>query len=111
MAGKFVAYTGKDKKHYFRLKAGNGQIILASQTYADKSGASNGIQSVMKNANDGAFERKTAKDGSPFFNMKAGNGQIIGKSQMYASESAMENGIASVIANAPDAEIKDITEA
>lgn len=106
----FELYKNDTGKYGFRLKAGNGQIILASQTYADKSGAINGIQSVIKNANDGAFERKTAKDGSPFFNMKAGNGQIIGKSQMYASESAMENGIASVISNAPDAEIKDITE-
>ena len=26
MAGKFVTFTGKDGKHYFSLKAGNGEI-------------------------------------------------------------------------------------
>lgn len=31
MAGKFVAYTGKDGKHYFRLKAGNGEVIFTSR--------------------------------------------------------------------------------
>ena len=93
----FELYKNDSGKFGFRLKAANGQIILASQTYEDKSGASNGIQSVINNANDGAFAKETAKDGSPYFNMKSGNGQIIGKSQMYASESARDNGIASVI--------------
>lgn len=100
----------KNHKFYFNLKAKNGQVILSSQGYADKSGAKNGIDSCKKNATDESkFERKTASNGKFHFNLKAGNGQIIGSSQMYASEAGMENGIASVMNNAPEAETEDQT--
>ncbi|MDZ7317275.1 MAG: YegP family protein [candidate division KSB1 bacterium] len=95
----------------FVLKASNGQVILTSETYKDKAGAKNGIESVKKNAiEDGRYERKTAKDGSPYFVLKAANGQIIGQSEMYSSPASMENGIESVKKNAPSAEIVDLTE-
>ena len=98
----------KSGKFYFNLKAGNGQVILSSQGYADMSGAKNGVESVMKNCGDDSrFERKTAANGKFHFSLKAGNGQIIGSSQMYASEAGMENGIASVKKNAPGAEVKE----
>jgi len=104
--GKFEIKTGSSGKPMFNLKAGNGQVILTSQSYASMDGCKNGIESVRKNSqDDGQFERKTAKDGSPFFTLNATNGQIIGKSEMYSSTDAMENGIASVKKNAPDAEV------
>lgn len=94
---------------HFVLKAKNGQVILSSQVYSSKSGATNGIESVKKNSsNDDLFERKTAKNGKFYFNLKSTNGQIIGSSQMYAGESGMENGIASVKTNAPNADVKEI---
>ncbi|MBU2951965.1 YegP family protein [Tamlana agarivorans] len=97
-----------NEKYYFHLKAKNGQIILASQGYADKSGAKNGIESVKTNcADDSKFERKTAANGKFHFNIKAANGQIIGSSQMYAATDGMENGIESVKTNAPTAEVVD----
>ncbi|MEM6717719.1 MAG: YegP family protein [Bacteroidota bacterium] len=100
-----------NQKFYFNLKAKNGQIIMSSQGYADKSGAKNGIESCKKNSTDDSkFERKTAKNGKFHFSLKAGNGQIIGSSQMYASEAGMENGIESVKKNAAGAETKDLTE-
>ncbi len=106
--GKFEIKTTDSGKTMFNLKAGNGQVILTSQSYASMDGCKNGIESVKKNAqNDAQFERKTAKDGSPFFTLNATNGQVIGKSEMYSSNDAMENGIASVKKNAPDAEVED----
>jgi len=105
----FELYKNDTGKFGFRLKAGNGQVVLASQLYTDKSGASNGIQSVMTNAKEDMFEKAIAKDGSFYFNLKATNGQVIGKSQMYSSESARDNGISSVITNAAEGEIKDLT--
>jgi len=104
--GKFEIKSSGSDKCMFNLKAGNGQVILTSQSYASMDSCKNGIESVRKNSQDDArFERKTAKDGSPFFSLTATNGQIIGKSEMYNSTSAMENGIASVAKNAPDAEV------
>lgn len=109
---KFQIFAGKSDKTYFRLNAKNGQQILASQGYADKSGCKNGIESVRKNAPlDERYDRKTASNGKFFFNLLAGNKQIIGTSQMYTTEAARDNGIESVKTNAPDAPVEDETAA
>ena len=106
--GKFEIKKDKAGKFRFSLKAGNGQVILASQGYASRSGCENGIESVRKNSKkDSMFDRCTAKNGSPYFCLKSTNGQVIGNSEMYSSNSAMENGIASVKKNAPKASVVD----
>lgn len=108
MAGTFEISTRKNGEFQFVLKAGNGQVILASEGYSAKAGAQNGIESVRKNATSEAnFERLTAKDGSPYFTLKAGNGQVIGHSEMYSSAAARDNGIRSVMDNAPGAAMSD----
>ncbi len=59
VAGKFEIYQDKRGEFRFRLKASNGQNILASEGYKAKSGCTNGIASVQKNApDDGRYERK-----------------------------------------------------
>ncbi|WP_425404978.1 YegP family protein [Hwanghaeella sp.] len=110
MAGKFDLYTDKAGEYRFRLKAGNGQVILASEGYKQKSSATNGIDSVKSNAlNDGRYERKETKAGKYMFNLKASNGQVIGTSESYESAAARDNGIESVKKNAPDAAVDDQT--
>ncbi|WP_308992089.1 YegP family protein [Mariniflexile litorale] len=107
---KFEIYKDKKSEFRFRLKAGNGQNILASEGYTAKSGCTNGIESVKKNSTDDSrYERLQSKSGSPYFNLKAANNQVIGTSEMYSSNSAMENGISSVKNNAPTASIEDLT--
>jgi uncharacterized protein YegP (UPF0339 family) len=59
MAGKFELYTDKSNQYRFRLKAGNGEIIAASEAYTSKSGAMNGIDSVRRNAADAALDDQT----------------------------------------------------
>lgn len=108
MAGKFETYTGKNGEHYFRLKAGNGEVILTGQGYKAKKDCANGIESVRKNSQrDGAFEVKTASNGKHYFVLKATNGQVVGQSQMYKTESGCANGVGSVKRNAPDAPVKE----
>ena len=108
--GKFEITTRKNGEFQFNLKAGNGQVILTSEGYSSKSGCTNGIESVKKNAPvDGNYEKKTSSNGKPYFNLKASNGQIIGNSEMYETEASRDNGIESVKKNAPDAEISDLT--
>ncbi len=110
MAGKFEIYNDKAGEFRFRLKAGNGQTILASEGYSAKSGCNNGIESVKKNAADDArYERKETSSGKPMFNLKSTNGQVIGSSELYESVAARENGIESVKKNAPDAKVEDLT--
>jgi uncharacterized protein len=52
MAGKFEIYTDKGGQFRFNLKAGNGEVIAASEAYTTKAAAKNGIESVKKNAAD-----------------------------------------------------------
>lgn len=47
---KFEVFTDKAGKTRFRLKARNGEIILASQGYASKQNCLAGIESVKANA-------------------------------------------------------------
>ena len=109
MAGKFELYKDKRGEFRFRLKASNGQTILASEGYKQRASAINGIESVKKNApEDKRYERKTAKNGQFMFNLKANNGLVIGTSEMYKAESSCENGIESVKKNAPDAALVDL---
>jgi uncharacterized protein YegP (UPF0339 family) len=109
MAGKYELF--KSSGHfYFRLKAGNGEIILQSQAYTEKSGAENGIASVAHHSpDDQYYDRKTSTSGNPYFNLKAANSQVIGTSEMYSSTSARETGISSVKANGPVAPTIDLT--
>ena len=104
--GKFEIYCDKAGEHRFRLKAGNGQVILASEGYSSKDGCENGIASVKENSeNEERFEVKDTKNGGCMFNLKAGNGQVIGTSEVYNSEAACANGIESVMKNAPEAQV------
>jgi len=110
MAGKFELFKDKAGEYRFRLKAGNGQIILASEGYKAKGSATNGVESVRKNApNDDRYERKETKSGQFMFNLKATNGQVIGTSEQYKAVASRENGIESVKKNAPGAEVVDLT--
>lgn len=107
---KFEIFKGKNDEFYFHLKAGNGEVILASQGYTAKANCKNGIESVRTHSSDaGNFQKLEAKDGRYYFNLMASNGQVVGTSQMYTTASARDNGIKSVQENAPDADVDDLT--
>ncbi|MBE1292330.1 MAG: DUF1508 domain-containing protein [Rhodobacteraceae bacterium] len=111
MAAKFELYTDKAGEFRFRLKAGNGENILASEGYKQKASCENGIESVKKNAGEDArYERKETASGKFMFNLKATNGQVIGTSQSYTSASGRDNGIESVMRNAPEAAVVEIED-
>ncbi len=52
--GKFVITKRKNGEFQFNLKAGNGQVILASEGYTTMAACKNGIESVKKNAVEAA---------------------------------------------------------
>jgi hypothetical protein len=107
---KFQIFKGKDDKFYFRLRAKNGEPILASEAYEAKSGAKGGIASVQTNApHDERYECKTSSNNKHYFVLNAANGEPIGKSERYNSADAMENGIESVKTNGITTNIEDLT--
>ena len=123
--GKFVIKQAKSGP-MFNLKAGNGEIILSSQIYADEKSCRNGIESIMKNAPEAGVEDQTVegfeavkhpkfevyadKSGDFRFRLKAANGQIIGTGQGYASKAGCMKGIESIRKNSVDAKIVEEEE-
>jgi len=109
MAGKFELYKDKVGEFRFRLKAGNGEIVGASEGYTTKENALKGIRSVSTNASEeGLYTLKEGKNGKTYFNLKAKNHQIILSSQGYSSKSGAEAGVKSVMNNAPDAKVIEV---
>lgn len=110
MKGYYELKKSADGRYQFTLCAGNHEVILSSQLYADRSGAENGIASVRENgAHENRFERKLSARGEPYFSLKAANGQLIGSSEMYGSEASRDHGIRSVVGNCPSTVVKDLT--
>lgn len=108
MAAKYVISKTANGRFHFVLKAGNGEVILSSQMYAELDGARKGVASVQENGpNDERFQRLDSVKGEPYFNLVAANAQVIGRSEMYSSERARDNGIESVKKNAAGAAIDD----
>jgi uncharacterized protein YegP (UPF0339 family) len=60
MPAKFQIKKARNGKFFFHLLAPSGEVILASQMYASKATAKNGIVSVQANAADSdRYEEKT----------------------------------------------------
>lgn len=110
MAGKFEIYKDKKGEFRFRLKASNGENILASEGYSSKKNAKNGIASVQKNCSDaGCFVVNKTPSGKFRFNMKSRNHKVIGVSQNYDSEASCKKGVKAVGSAAKGAKIEDTT--
>ena len=106
---KFQIYTATNKKVYFRLKSGNGQVVLQSQAYKTKAGAKAGAASVKVNARSVKnFEVKKTKSGKYHFNLISKNKQVVGSSQMYTEKRGCNNGMNAVKKNA-SSKIEDLT--
>jgi uncharacterized protein len=85
---RFEIFKGEDGKTYFRLRAGNGEIMLGSQGYTTKASAQKGIASVVDNGwQSSSFEIFEAWDGGWGLRLKAANGEVIARGESYSSKS------------------------
>lgn len=95
---KFEVFKGLDSKHYFHVRALNGEIVLQSQSYASKTSALNGAISVNTNGADATkYTVLAAADGQYYFTLKAANGAIIARSETYVSKSNAQRAVAGVV--------------
>lgn len=107
--GKFEVSLNSKNEYYFRLKASNGEIILVSESYKNRQGCDNGIQSVRENATlEENFDIKISNDKKRYFVLKAKNGEIIGTSETYNSLSGVVNGVDAVKKFSQTQEVKFI---
>jgi uncharacterized protein len=107
---KFELYEDKGGQYRFRLRARNGQIILASEGYTSKSGCKNGIASVQNNAaDDTRYRRETSSNGKHYFVLTAANNEPVGHSEMYERAQSRDKGIEAVKRVAPGAPTDDLS--
>lgn len=104
----FEIFVDSAEEFRFRLRAANGEIILASEGYTSKQSAIGGAVSVITNSDEKAQfdiqptesnEEGLAKE-DHFFTLKAANGETIGVSEVYASKSNAKKGTQAVAAAA-----------
>jgi len=59
MAYKFEIYKDKAGEFRVRFRAGNGEVMFATEGYASKSSAKNAIASIQKNGPDAEIDDQT----------------------------------------------------
>lgn len=107
---EFTIQKASNGLYYFRLRANNGQALLASEGYSSKAACLNGVNAVKSIGKaDERYERKTSTNGKYYFNLKASNGQIIGTSEIYEVVTARDNAISTVQSMVTDAMVNDET--
>jgi uncharacterized protein len=95
---RFELFKGEDSQTYFRLRAGNGEIMLSSESYASKTGAKNGLASVQANGHTASqFQVFEAYDGAWGIRLVATNGQIIARGETYASKSNANRAVSRLV--------------
>lgn len=112
MAAKYEIFEDRASQYRFRLKAGNGEIILVSEGYTQKSNCKNGIESVRENSRRADHFKywKNDSKGHFWFTLIAENGKTIGTSETYTTSQASHRGADSVKTNAPSAPAYDLTD-
>jgi hypothetical protein len=108
---KFEIFRGQDNDFYFRLRAQNGEILLASEGYQSKQSANGAILSVRKLVDEsvGYFSSDVSENGMYYFKLVAPNHEIIAVSELFNSEAARDGSILSVQNIAGSAPVEDTT--
>ena len=96
--GKIDLYKSTDGQFRFRVVAGNGRILLSSEAYTSRTGALNGVLSVLNNGVDPAmYQLNQTANGKWNLRLRAANHEIIAFTQAYASKSNAKRAINSCV--------------
>jgi uncharacterized protein len=96
-AGKFDLWQASDAQWHFHLKSGNGRILLTSEAYSSRTGAINGVLSVLDNGVDPAQYVVHQGASGYVLDLKAANNQVISFSQSYSTKSSATRAVTSCV--------------
>lgn len=96
--GKVDLWKATDGQFHFRVVSGNGRTLLSSEAYTSRTGALNGVLSVLDNGVDPAMYQvnKTAS-GKYNLRLRAANYEIIAFTQAYSTKSSATRAITSCV--------------
>lgn len=82
--GRFELSRAADDQYYFTFESGQGEILLYSEGYEGRTGALNGLLSVLDNGDATArYVVREGEDGLSYAHLRAGNGHVIASSAGY----------------------------
>ena len=98
LPGKVDLWQSSDSQWRFHVVSGNGRTLLTSEGYTSRTGALNGILSVLDNGVDPAMYQvnKTAS-GKYNLRLRAANYEVIAFTQAYATKSSATRAITSCV--------------
>lgn len=110
MPGSFVLKQNDESEFYFNFLDKDGEVILVSGNYPDKTSAEEAIKDVRLNSlmSQQLAAGKT-KEGAQFFVIKGSTGDIVVKSALYTSQMIMDNALHCVKDDVCIAEVTDLT--
>lgn len=96
--GKIDLWKSTDGQWRFHVVAGNGRVLLSSEAYKTRTGALNGVLSVLDNGVDPAmYQLNQTKSGQWNLRLRAANHEIIAFTEAYASKSNATRAIKSCV--------------
>ena len=96
--GKVDLWKSTDGQYRFHVVSGNGRTLLTSEGYTSRTGALNGILSVLDNGVDPAmYQLNETESGGYNLRLRAGNNEIIGFTQAYSTKSNAKRAITSCV--------------
>lgn len=110
MASSFVLKKSDDGDIYFNFLDKDGEVVLISGNYPDKTLAEEAIKDLRVNS---LMSQQLAAGKTPageqFFVVKGSDGAILVKSALYTSQMVMDNALHCVKDNVCVAEVQDLT--
>jgi len=92
---RFELFSGEDSELYFDLRAGNGEILLSSDAYADKPTATSAIAAVKaRGAQAANFEIFATDDDCFGVRLTAANGSTLVMGESYMEKSSATRAVA-----------------
>jgi hypothetical protein len=95
--GSFDLWQADDGQWHFHLVAGNGNTLLTSEAYSDRTAAINGILSVDANGMDSAQYQVVAAAHGYLLHLVAGNGEVISSTEVYSTKSNATRAVTSCV--------------
>ena len=104
---RFQINESASGRYSFNLHAGNGAVVLSSQSYNSEAAALNGTFSVVDNGLDAdSYDIRATSSGTGFyFNLIATNGQTIATSEVYSTKSNATRAVKAIIALLPKVQL------
>ncbi len=96
--GKVDLWQSADSQWHFHVVSGNGRTLLSSEAYTARTGALNGLLSVLDNGVDPAmYQLNQTKSGKWNLRLRAANYEIVAFTQAYATKSSAKRAITSCV--------------